>query len=92
MPQERKYRYHFNKLVCARHNVSMTCATDTVGLMSAGRGGIYCHTKHFLALSLIDFVVLKPRLLNKQRIRAAAWSRNILCGAPAGAAFHNLQE
>jgi hypothetical protein len=48
-----------------------------MGLISAGRGRIYRHTEHFLALSLINFVVLKPRLLNKRRIRAAAWSRNI---------------
>jgi hypothetical protein len=55
-----------------------------MGLISAGRGRIYGHAKHFLALSSIDFVFLKPRLLNKRRIRAAAWSTKILWDESAG--------
>ena len=83
---------HFVKPSAARHSVTVSGRPARMDPNSIRLGRICSHFKDCFGLPSIDFVLRKPCLVSKLRIRAAAWSTGNCVTNRRGPVRYNLQE
>jgi len=83
---------HFVKPSAARHSVTVSGRPARMDPNSIRLGRICSHLKDCFGLPSIDFVLRKPCLVSKLRIRAAAWSTGNCVRNRPGPVRYNLQE